>query len=158
MVWEQRDGGGSTRRVRLAAATPTPGAKSRAKHACRPCVPLPKSSLSPPPHPCLFYFQEVLPLPGLQTCCLRDAAALPTPKQSWGCPEMGEQPPRPSRNISALEEGLGQRALALGNPSAPAPSEAGHRRLCTGGEPTTEILYLRHRGDSTALVVRTRSP
>jgi len=42
----------------------------------------------------------------------------------------------------------------------PPPSQlgAGHPRLRTGGEPTTEILHLHHRGDSTALAVRTRSP
>lgn len=41
------------------------------------------------PHSCLFPFQGVWPPPGLQTCRLRDAAALPTPKQSRGHPKTG---------------------------------------------------------------------
>lgn len=120
------------------------------------CVPF-YQNISFSSHPCLFPCQGLLPLLGLQSCRLRGAANLLTPKQSWRCPKMGGQPSHTPRSIYSLEEGLGQRALPLGN--APlAPFGAGHPKLCTGGELTTEILYLHLRGDSMALAVWTWSP
>lgn len=107
-------------------------------------------------HACLFPFQRVIPLPGLQTCHLRDAAALPTPKHSWGCPELGSSlPVLPGASLlwkRDLAKGLWHGKIPL------ASFGAEHPRLCTSGETMTEILYLRHRGDSTALALRTRSP
>lgn len=74
------------------------------------------------------------------------AAALLTPKQSWGRPKMrGSLPVLPGASL------LWKRDLAFGIGGCPGPGLSRALQALQGADPTTQILYLQHRGDSRAL-------
>lgn len=124
----------------------SPGQVCGARYARGSCVHLPKSSFCS--HPSL----PALPFQGVSSMLFAGCRHPPNSKAELRVPQNGMQPPRAPRSISASEEGLWQQELPL------AISEQGTQCFAPGGELTTEILYLSPRGESTALVVRTRTP